>query len=216
MIATAAERHRQRHQPQPAAEHEREHERHHQHADQQRRSVEPGQRVRQVLDHHGRARDRVPRRPSRRHSGIATASRMSSIARRAPRRQARLQAHLDQRRAFATGTGRRSAPSASSRRARGRTPAPRRSPGRRRSARRQAEPVPDVELEQVADDLRVDELLRRLARARLLGARLALRLGEPPRGAPRPAPPRRPSSACGPRAGPGSRRPPTLMNVPGP
>jgi hypothetical protein len=169
------ERHGQRHQPQPAAEHEREHGRH----DDQRHQQEPrdraGERVGEVLRQHRHARDRVAvrvaqgelRHPHRRAHQLGRALALGVA-------QARLQPHLDRRR-----LGRRE--QVGEARLRGRHAALRVEHERRDEVGVveprglvDAEPVLQVELEQVAHELRVDELLGRARQPLLLGLRLAL------------------------------------------
>ncbi len=170
-----AERHQQRHEPQRPAEHEREHGGHHDQRDDEQAQRRGGQRVGEVLDDDGRAGDRVAagvaQAPLRhRHRVADQLDRAAALGVAQPR----LEPDLDRRRVLA-----REQVGEARLRRRG---AVRRVEHERRDEvrvvdprlRRQAEPVLDVELEQVADGLGVDELLRGLRVAVLL------RLGEAP------------------------------------
>ncbi len=177
------ERDQQRQQPQPAAEDQAQHDRHHHEADEQQPQGRARQRVGQVLGHDRRAGDRV--------GGVALElelrhphGRAHELDRLGPLRvgQRRLQPHLDQRR-----LRRRHEVGEARLRRRG---AARRVEEQRRDEVRvvdprqpgQPEAVLEVDLQQVAHELGVDELARRVGEPLLLGRRLPLRLRDPPGG----------------------------------
>ena len=177
-----AERDRERQQPRPAAEDEREHDRHEHEADEQQPHGRARKRVREVLCDHRRSRHRVAgvalELPLR--HGHRPADELDRLRARLVR-EIRLQPHLDERR-----LRRREQVGEARLRRRGAARGVEdeggdelgvvdaRQPGQR-------QPVAEVDLQQVADELGVDELARRVGEPVLLGRALPLRFGHLPR-----------------------------------
>ena len=168
------ERDGQRHDPQAAAEHEREHQRHHDQRHHEQPQHRARERVREVLEHHGRARDRVARLvelPLRHLHGAADLrDRVAPLG----VGQRLLQAHLDHRRAAV----REQVGEARLRRAGA-------AAGVEHERRDevgvvdlrhagQPQPVLEVDLQQLLEQPGVDDLLGRLGRLVLGGLRAAL------------------------------------------